>query len=142
RAELSQAACNLCGDLDGRLMVTCYPGWLARVPWAPSWPYELLIFPERHVADLPTAGPDCAPGWRRSWWIASAGSNGYSGLLSPPVGGSPGGPPPAGTAPPRPFPCPWRRCCAALGGSAPLPAPSSVPGCSSTGWPRQRLRRS
>ena len=30
---------------------------LARVPWAPSWPYELLIFPEGHVADLPAAGP-------------------------------------------------------------------------------------
>ena len=57
RAELSQAACGLCGDGDDRLMVTGRQAWLARVPWAPSWPYEMLIFPRHHVADLPTAGP-------------------------------------------------------------------------------------
>jgi len=57
QAELSQPACDLCGDLDDRLTVTRQQAWLARVPWAPSWPYELLICPERHVADLPTAGP-------------------------------------------------------------------------------------
>jgi UDPglucose--hexose-1-phosphate uridylyltransferase len=56
-AELSQAACDLCRDGDGRLTVTRHPEWLARVPWAPSWPYEVLIFPRRHVADLPAAGP-------------------------------------------------------------------------------------
>ncbi len=60
QAELSQAACELCRESDGRLMVTRHPAWLARVPWAPSWPYELLIFPERHEADLPTAGPRSA----------------------------------------------------------------------------------
>jgi len=32
------------------------------VPWAPSWPYELLIFPDRHVPDLPAAGPDLRAG--------------------------------------------------------------------------------
>jgi UDPglucose--hexose-1-phosphate uridylyltransferase len=57
QAELSQAACDLCRNLDDRLMVTHHRAWVARVPWAPSWPYELLIFPERHVADLPSAGP-------------------------------------------------------------------------------------
>jgi UDPglucose--hexose-1-phosphate uridylyltransferase len=57
QAELSQATCDLCGDLDDRLMVARHPAWLARVPWAPSWPYEVLIFPRRHVADLPAAGP-------------------------------------------------------------------------------------
>jgi UDPglucose--hexose-1-phosphate uridylyltransferase len=56
-AELSQASCELCRDLDGRLMVARHPAWLARVPWAPSWPYEVLIFPRDHVADLPAAGP-------------------------------------------------------------------------------------
>jgi UDPglucose--hexose-1-phosphate uridylyltransferase len=56
RAELSQAACGLCGDLDDRMAVVRHPAWLARVPWAPSWPYEVLIFPRRHVADLPAAG--------------------------------------------------------------------------------------
>jgi UDPglucose--hexose-1-phosphate uridylyltransferase len=65
QAELSRAACDLCGDRDGRLMVTCHQGWLARVPWAPSWPYELLIFPEHHVADLPTAGPRLRAGLAR-----------------------------------------------------------------------------
>jgi UDPglucose--hexose-1-phosphate uridylyltransferase len=57
QAELSQAACDLCRESDDRLIVTRHQAWLARVPWAPSWPYELLIFPERHVPDLPTAGP-------------------------------------------------------------------------------------
>jgi len=42
-AELSQAACDLCRDPDERLMVARHPAWLARVPWAPSWPYEVLI---------------------------------------------------------------------------------------------------
>ena len=27
------------------------------MPWAPSWPYELLLYPRDHVADLPAAGP-------------------------------------------------------------------------------------
>jgi UDPglucose--hexose-1-phosphate uridylyltransferase len=57
QAELSRAGCELCSDLDGPLMVTRHQAWLARVPWAPSWPYELLLHPERHVPDLPAAGP-------------------------------------------------------------------------------------
>jgi UDPglucose--hexose-1-phosphate uridylyltransferase len=57
QAELSRAACDLCGDLDDPMVVARHPAWLARVPRAPSWPYELLIFPRRHVADLPAAGP-------------------------------------------------------------------------------------
>jgi UDPglucose--hexose-1-phosphate uridylyltransferase len=55
-AELSQGACELCRDFDDRLLVARRQAWLARVPWAPSWPYEVLIFPRRHVADLPAAG--------------------------------------------------------------------------------------
>ena len=62
QAELSQATCDLCGDPDDRLIVARHPAWLARVPWAPSWPYEVLIFPRRHVADLPTAGPGLRAG--------------------------------------------------------------------------------
>jgi hypothetical protein len=31
------------------------PGWLARVPWAPSWPNEMLITSLAHVPDLPAA---------------------------------------------------------------------------------------
>jgi UDPglucose--hexose-1-phosphate uridylyltransferase len=55
-AELAAPACELCRAADERLVVTRRPGWLARVPWAPSWPYEMLIAPRAHVADLPAAG--------------------------------------------------------------------------------------
>jgi UDPglucose--hexose-1-phosphate uridylyltransferase len=56
-SELSRSDCDLCKDPGDGLMVTRGPGWQASVPWAPSWPYEMLISPRRHVADLPTAGP-------------------------------------------------------------------------------------
>ena len=56
RAELAMAACDLCRAGDDRLIVTRHPAWLARVPWAPSWPFEMLIAPHRHVPDLPAAG--------------------------------------------------------------------------------------
>jgi UDPglucose--hexose-1-phosphate uridylyltransferase len=61
-AELAQAACELCRDPDDRLVVARRPAWLARVPWAPSWPYEVLIFPQNHVADLPAAGTQMRAG--------------------------------------------------------------------------------
>ena len=56
-AELSASRCDLCQDPGDDLLVVRRSGWQAAVPWAPSWPYELLISPYRHVADLPTAGP-------------------------------------------------------------------------------------
>jgi UDPglucose--hexose-1-phosphate uridylyltransferase len=56
-AELSKGICGLCGESDDELMVARHPEWLASVPWAPSWPYEILIFPRRHIVDLPAAGP-------------------------------------------------------------------------------------
>jgi UDPglucose--hexose-1-phosphate uridylyltransferase len=55
-SELSVSTCDLCQDPDDDLLVVCRSGWQAAVPWAPSWPYELLISPRSHVADLPTAG--------------------------------------------------------------------------------------
>jgi UDPglucose--hexose-1-phosphate uridylyltransferase len=55
-AELSRAGCEVCRTGDERLVVLRGPGWVARVPWAPSWPYELLISPAGHVPDLPAAG--------------------------------------------------------------------------------------
>lgn len=55
-AELSRPACGLCRDPGDRQIVTCHRGWLAQVPWAPAWPYEMLISPRSHVADLPAAG--------------------------------------------------------------------------------------
>ena len=61
-AELSQSACDLCGDPDDELIVARSSAWLASVPWAPSWPYETVIFPRDHVADLPSAGPQLRTG--------------------------------------------------------------------------------
>jgi UDPglucose--hexose-1-phosphate uridylyltransferase len=55
-AELSASKCDLCEDPGDGLLVIRRSGWQAAVPWAPSWPYELLISPRSHVADLPTAG--------------------------------------------------------------------------------------
>ena len=57
RSELAAADCGLCRDPAGELMITCGSGWQAQVPWAPSWPYEMLLSPRDHVADLPAAGP-------------------------------------------------------------------------------------
>lgn len=56
-AELSATTCHLCPDPPDDLLVTRHHGWQAAVPHAPSWPYELLISPRSHVADLPAAGP-------------------------------------------------------------------------------------
>jgi UDPglucose--hexose-1-phosphate uridylyltransferase len=56
-AELSATTCHLCPDPPDDLLVTRHHGWQAAVPHAPSWPYELLISPRRHVPDLPAAGP-------------------------------------------------------------------------------------
>jgi UDPglucose--hexose-1-phosphate uridylyltransferase len=62
KAELSAGNCGLCNDPGTDLIVTRRSGWQAAVPWAPSWPYEMLIYPRRHVADLPTAGPQLRTG--------------------------------------------------------------------------------
>jgi len=61
-AELSASTCHLCPDPDDDLLVTRRAGWQAAVPWAPSWPYELLISPRGHVADLLAAGPELRQG--------------------------------------------------------------------------------
>jgi UDPglucose--hexose-1-phosphate uridylyltransferase len=61
-AELSGGPCHLCQDPDDDLLVVRRAGWRAAVPWAPSWPYELLISPCAHVPDLPAAGPDLRAG--------------------------------------------------------------------------------
>jgi UDPglucose--hexose-1-phosphate uridylyltransferase len=61
-AELSASTCHLCSDPGDDLLVTRRDGWQAAVPWAPSWPYELLIYPRSHVADLPAAGPELRTG--------------------------------------------------------------------------------
>jgi UDPglucose--hexose-1-phosphate uridylyltransferase len=61
-AELSASACHLCADPADGLLVARRAGWQAAVPHAPSWPYELLISPRDHVADLPAAGPELRHG--------------------------------------------------------------------------------
>jgi len=120
-AELSAGTCDLCRDPDDALVVTRHPAWLARVPWAPSWPYELLICPHRHVADLPAAGPqlrtalgvilvDCLTRLDRLFGQAIPTCCGYTSA------------PPAGrTGPPHICTCTWRPSCAGRGGSAILP---------------------
>ena len=60
--ELSGGKCRFCAEPDDDLLVVRRAAWQAAVPWAPSWPYELLIFPDRHVPDLPAAGPDLRAG--------------------------------------------------------------------------------
>jgi UDPglucose--hexose-1-phosphate uridylyltransferase len=55
-AELAAVNCFLCIAQDARLVVDRNGGWVATVPWAPSWPYEMVLFPSDHVADLPDAG--------------------------------------------------------------------------------------
>jgi UDPglucose--hexose-1-phosphate uridylyltransferase len=57
QAELAARGCALCPDPGEGLLVTRHSGWQAQVPWAPAWPYETLISPLSHVADLPAAGP-------------------------------------------------------------------------------------
>jgi len=56
QAELAGLVCELCGDRDAQLVVTRHSAWQAAVPWAPSWPYEMVLSPHDHVADLPAAG--------------------------------------------------------------------------------------
>ncbi len=55
--ELSAPTCYFCPEPGDGLLVARREGWRAAVPWAPSWPYELLLSPDRHVPDLPAAGP-------------------------------------------------------------------------------------
>lgn len=40
-------------DAPGERLVTRHGAWRAWVPWAASWPYELVVAPEVAVADLP-----------------------------------------------------------------------------------------
>lgn len=66
--ELSQATCALCdefaaGGPDPELVVCEHNDWVAWVPAAAVWPYELRIAPRSHIADVPAA---------RSTWDAFA----------------------------------------------------------------------
>ena len=62
KSELSASCCRLSKDPRQDLIVTRRSVWQAAVPWAPSWPYEMLISPRSHIADLPAAGPHLRTG--------------------------------------------------------------------------------
>ncbi len=53
--ELAAATCALCGVDNGDRVVVRRGGWWAAVPHAPMWPYELLLAPDAHLPDLPSA---------------------------------------------------------------------------------------
>ena len=56
RRELAGSACVLCRSPAADRVVCRADGWRAAVPEAPSWPFELLIAPDDHIPDLPSAG--------------------------------------------------------------------------------------
>lgn len=49
--------CPLCAEEPGDRLVASSDGWRAWVPAAATWPYGLILAPEEHVADLPSARP-------------------------------------------------------------------------------------
>ncbi|HEX7165751.1 MAG TPA: hypothetical protein VF230_02105 [Acidimicrobiales bacterium] len=53
--ELERAAdrCPLCDAGPSDRTVSATGGWTATVPFAPTWPYELLVSPGDHLPDLP-----------------------------------------------------------------------------------------
>jgi UDPglucose--hexose-1-phosphate uridylyltransferase len=52
--ELQGQGCALCLPAPEDLVVAAHHGWCAVVPHAARWPFELLIEPIAHVADLPS----------------------------------------------------------------------------------------
>ena len=58
--ELDSEDCALCREEPGARLVSAVGGWQAWVPNAATWPYALVIAPEQHDADLPSARPS----WR------------------------------------------------------------------------------
>lgn len=63
RAHRARTGRNLFDDVvgaelsDGRRIVTRDEHWIAFVPQAARWPFEVMIFPSARVADLPAVGP-------------------------------------------------------------------------------------
>jgi UDPglucose--hexose-1-phosphate uridylyltransferase len=60
--ELGLATCAVCDELAtsgpaGELNVASHGDWVAWVPSAAVWPYELRIAPRSHVGDIPSARP-------------------------------------------------------------------------------------
>ena len=104
-AELSAGKCDLCQGVEDDLVVIRRSSWQAAVPWAPSWPYEMLLSPRSHVPDLPAAARSCGPGWARCWWRRSPGWNGCWGGIRPTCSGSTSGRRTGATGPPHTSTC-------------------------------------
>jgi UDPglucose--hexose-1-phosphate uridylyltransferase len=45
-------------EAQGERVVGRAPGWLAFVPFAARWPFEVHLFPTRHLPDLPALDDD------------------------------------------------------------------------------------
>jgi UDPglucose--hexose-1-phosphate uridylyltransferase len=67
RAHRAGSGRNLFDDLlaseltDGRRVIACNEHWIAFVPRAARWPYEVMLFPAARVPDLPAlSGPASA----------------------------------------------------------------------------------
>ena len=142
-AELSATTCHLCPDPPDDLLVTRSHGWQAAVPHAPSWPYELLISPRSHVADLPAAGPQLRAGLAAMLVDALTRTERLLGRDAPymlwvhqcPNDGADR----PGRSPPR---CTWRPPCGHREYTGTWPAPSTAPASSSTRSIRGRPRPS
>ena len=52
--------CDLTADVlaSGERVVTASERFAAFVPWAPRWPFEVHVYPRRHVPDLPALSED------------------------------------------------------------------------------------
>lgn len=53
-AELVPESCALCAGSPDALDVVRVGSWVVRVPELAAWPFELLLHPVDHVADLPS----------------------------------------------------------------------------------------
>lgn len=54
RRELDTAQCSLCESVADGLLVLSAEGWQCFVPELASWPFELVVAPRDHLADLPS----------------------------------------------------------------------------------------
>lgn len=64
RQVLAHAECALCADVareaSGERVVAAGEHFVAYVPYAARWPYQVRIVPRRHVPDLPALGEELA----------------------------------------------------------------------------------
>jgi UDPglucose--hexose-1-phosphate uridylyltransferase len=54
RRELAAETCTLCDAVPDGLLVDSHSGWSTSVPALAAWPYELVVAPRDHIADLPS----------------------------------------------------------------------------------------